>query len=91
MEEALELELRRAERKKLPVGIIMLDIDHFKAFNDGFGHAAGTNCYGPWGPCFGAPAFRRRRLSLRGEEFTLILPEPRCPPHYGEPRTCGCG
>ena len=41
MEETLERELLRASRKQLTLGIIMLDVDDFKRFNDNFGHAAG--------------------------------------------------
>ena len=76
MEEALELELRRAERKKLTVGLIMLDIDHFKAFNDGFGHAAGDELLRRLGALL-REHLRSGDVACRygGEEFLLILPE----------------
>src|SRR4029077_1304369 len=39
--EILDRELLRAERDRQPVGLIMIDVDHFKAINDSRGHAAG--------------------------------------------------
>src|SRR5438132_3570769 len=41
MEESLELELQRAARSQQTVGVIMLDVDHFKTINDLHGHGAG--------------------------------------------------
>lgn len=41
MEESFDRELRRAERKQFKLGILMIDVDHFKNLNDTFGHEAG--------------------------------------------------
>ncbi|MBI3003318.1 MAG: diguanylate cyclase [candidate division NC10 bacterium] len=76
MEESLEREIRRAGRTGVPVGIIMLDIDHFKRFNDTFGHEAGDTLLGALGN-FVRAHIRAGDIACRygGEEFTLILPE----------------
>ncbi len=76
MEEALELELRRAQRKQLCVGLIMLDIDHFKEFNDSFGHGAGDELLRRLGAAM-REHLRAGDVACRygGEEFLLILPE----------------
>jgi diguanylate cyclase (GGDEF)-like protein len=76
MEETLETELRRAERKEHPIGIIMIDIDHFKAFNDGFGHAAGDQMLRAIGSLV-QTNLRAGDIACRygGEELVLILPE----------------
>ena len=76
MEEALEIERQRAERKSASIGLIMLDIDHFKSFNDGFGHAAGDKLLRDLGGLILAH-LRAGDIACRygGEEFVLILPE----------------
>jgi diguanylate cyclase (GGDEF)-like protein len=76
MEETLETEIRRAERKDHPIGIIMLDIDHFKTFNDGFGHAAGDQMLRSIGGLI-LSHLRAGDIACRygGEELLLILPE----------------
>lgn len=76
MEESLKRELYRATRKGVPIGIIMLDIDHFKKFNDSFGHAAGDSLLRELGT-FLKTHMRGADIACRygGEEFTLILPE----------------
>jgi diguanylate cyclase (GGDEF)-like protein/PAS domain S-box-containing protein len=74
MEESLERELRRAERSGQTVGFIMLDIDHFKHFNDTFGHQAGDALLRALGDLMGERT-RGQDVACRygGEEFSLIL------------------
>jgi len=76
MEESLELEIRRASRNQRPLGMIMMDLDHFKYFNDNFGHEAGDLLLKELGALL-KTNIRGEDIACRygGEEFTLILPE----------------
>jgi diguanylate cyclase (GGDEF)-like protein len=74
MEASLERELRRAERRQRPLGIILLDLDHFKRTNDTLGHDAGDQLLRAVGR-FLQTHIRGEDLACRygGEEFLLIL------------------
>jgi diguanylate cyclase (GGDEF)-like protein len=76
LEESLLRELNRAKRKQTSIGIIMLDVDHFKQFNDKFGHDAGDIVLKEVGK-FLQQHTRQSDIACRygGEEFILILPE----------------
>ena len=76
MEETLERELRRAERRKVSLGVVMFDLDHFKKFNDTFGHPAGDVVLREIG-AFLQTRVRVEDIACRygGEEFLVILPE----------------
>jgi diguanylate cyclase (GGDEF)-like protein/PAS domain S-box-containing protein len=76
MEETLEREILRVRRKEAPLGIIMLDIDHFKKFNDSCGHEAGDTLLQFLGNFLQAN-IRQEDIACRygGEEFILIMPE----------------
>ncbi len=76
LEETLEREVRRAARLERSVAVIMLDIDHFKRFNDTFGHEAGDILLRELG-VFLKQEIRGGDFACRygGEEFVLILPE----------------
>ncbi len=76
MESTLNRELLRAARKGRSLGVIMMDVDHFKKFNDTHGHAAGDALLREIGS-FLQRNTRGDDIACRygGEEFTLILPE----------------
>lgn len=75
LETTLEREVCRTEREQQPLGIIMLDIDYFKRFNDTFGHTAGDTLLRELGK-FLKGHIRAGDIACRygGEEFMLILP-----------------
>jgi diguanylate cyclase (GGDEF)-like protein/PAS domain S-box-containing protein len=75
MEETLFRELSRANRNREPLGIIQIDVDHFKPFNDLHGHQAGDAVLRALGELF-LGVFRDADVACRygGEEFTVILP-----------------
>ncbi len=78
VEEWFGLELRRAQRHGRPVAAVMLDIDHFKRFNDSHGHEAGDLVLRELAGVLRRLA-RQSDVASRygGEEFLVLLPE--CP------------
>jgi len=76
MQEFLERELHSARRRHGPVSVMMLDLDHFKRYNDAFGHSAGDRALATVGEIL-LRSVRADDVACRygGEEFTLILPD----------------
>ena len=76
MQESLDKELQRAKRKQRSLSLIFLDLDHFKRFNDVFGHDAGDSVLQSMADIF-RTHFRKEDVICRygGEEFAVILPE----------------
>jgi diguanylate cyclase (GGDEF)-like protein/PAS domain S-box-containing protein len=76
LEEAMERELQIAGRKKQAVAVLFLDLDHFKRFNDTFGHDAGDMVLQSLADLF-RTFFRATDICCRygGEEFAVIMPE----------------
>lgn len=66
----------KCERENLPISVIFIDIDHFKSFNDQFGHIAGDRCLKRIGETISLSLPNRDTLAARygGEEFALVLP-----------------
>jgi diguanylate cyclase (GGDEF)-like protein len=75
LEEALTIEQRRAVRRGTSIGVLIMDIDHFKRFNDTYGHDAGDILLRGMGALL-RRAVREGDMPCRygGEEFVVILP-----------------
>jgi diguanylate cyclase (GGDEF)-like protein len=76
LEDAMNRELHRAERNHTAVSVIMIDIDHFKRFNDKFGHAAGDFVLNAVGRAI-TGSTRASDIACRygGEELAVVLSE----------------
>ena len=74
-EEFLAAEWRRAHRAGGPIALLLLDVDHFKLYNDHYGHQAGDDCLVRIAAALTATASRPTDLLARfgGEEFAIIL------------------
>ncbi len=76
-DEHLMSEWGRALRSGYPLSVLLIDLDHFKKYNDTYGHQAGDDCLIVVGAVLHAHAQRPGDLAARygGEEFALILPD----------------
>ena len=72
-EETLLRELHRASREKTAVGVLMLDVDHFKRFNDTFGHEAGDYVLKEIAACLQLHTRKGDVISRMGGEELLVL------------------
>lgn len=74
--EVLATELARAERNASPISLLMIDIDHFKRYNDHYGHVAGDECLQAVADVLRCCVRRAGEMAARygGEEFVLLLP-----------------
>ncbi len=76
-DETLLREWRRSGRQAKPLSILLCDVDHFKQFNDGYGHQVGDECLKAVARSLQATLRRPADLVARygGEEFAVILPD----------------
>lgn len=77
LQSRLEFEWKKAEQTGGPVSLIMIDVDHFKLFNDTYGHLEGDKCLRQVGEALAAIAGEVAGFAARygGEEFCLLLPK----------------
>jgi len=76
LDQALEREWRRGLRERGSLGLLMVDVDHFKEYNDALGHQAGDVCLVAVAAAINAQAKRAADVVARygGEEFAVLLP-----------------
>jgi diguanylate cyclase (GGDEF)-like protein/PAS domain S-box-containing protein len=76
LDETLSRELSRAERDKYSVSIVMVDLDHFKVFNDTYGHDVGDLMLKQLGKLLSSQV-RAGDIACRfgGEEFVVVMPK----------------
>ncbi len=76
-DERLDAEWKAACRAQQPISLILLDIDHFKQYNDYYGHVQGDECLVKVAEALKQVGARPRDIVARygGEEFVLLLPE----------------
>ncbi|KAF3890182.1 MULTISPECIES: sensor domain-containing diguanylate cyclase [Nostocales] len=75
-DECLEREWQRSNREQSPLSLLLCDIDHFKLYNDYYGHQAGDNCLQQFAQTLDKVVKRPTDLVARygGEEFAILLP-----------------
>ena len=73
---AIQAEWRRAARQQMPLALLMIDADHFKSYNDTFGHQAGDEVLVGIAICISDSVRRAGDCAARygGEEFAVLLP-----------------
>jgi len=73
----IDIEWRRAMRHRTPVALLMIDADHFKAYNDTYGHQAGDQVLVGIAICISDSVSRAGDCAARygGEEFAVLLPD----------------
>lgn len=76
-DDAMEAEIARSARTAAPMSLLMIDVDHFKAYNDHYGHPAGDDCLKRVAEHLRQALKRPADLAARygGEEFAAILPD----------------
>jgi len=75
--EYMKQEWRRCMRSGLPVSLLFIDVDHFKPYNDNYGHVKGDTCLKKIAQALHGAVHRNSDIAFRygGEEFAIILPE----------------
>lgn len=76
-DQTIDAEWARAKRSKAPVSLVVFDIDHFKQYNDRYGHVKGDECLVRVANAVSHMPMRSTDLFARygGEEFVLLLPQ----------------
>ena len=75
--EAMQREWERARLRGMPLALLMIDVDFFKAYNDHYGHIAGDRCLQRVAQALASAVQRSGELAARygGEEFAVLLPD----------------